>query len=41
MLTSLTKTVGVALAATIGMGTAAFAEYPEKPITLVLSLIHI
>lgn len=33
---SLKKTVGAALVATLVMGTAALAEYPEKPITLVI-----
>jgi len=32
------KTVGTALVATLGLGTAAYAEYPEKPITLVIPL---
>ncbi len=32
------KTLGAALVATLGLGTAAFAEYPEKPITLVIPL---
>jgi len=35
---SLKRTVGVALAATLGLGSAALAEYPEKPITLVIPL---
>ena len=35
---SLKKTVGAALVATLGLGTAALAEYPEKPITLVIPL---
>lgn len=33
---SLKNTLGAALVATVGLGTAAFAEYPEKPITLVI-----
>ncbi|WP_413719330.1 Bug family tripartite tricarboxylate transporter substrate binding protein [Silicimonas sp. MF1-12-2] len=37
-LKSLKKTVGAALVATLGLGTAAYAEYPEKPITLVIPL---
>ncbi len=35
---SLKRTVGAALVATLGLGSAAFAEYPEKPITLVIPL---
>lgn len=35
---SLKKTIGAALVATLGLGTAAVAEYPEKPITLVIPL---
>ena len=35
---SLKRTLGAALVATFGLGTAAFAEYPEKPITLVIPL---
>lgn len=38
LLTTFKKTVGAALVATVGFGTAAFAEYPEKPITLVIPL---
>lgn len=34
--TTLKRTAGAALIATLGMGTAAYAEYPEKPITLVI-----
>ena len=34
--TSLKRTLGTALVATMGLTTAAFAEYPEKPITLVI-----
>ena len=34
--TTLKRTAGAALVATLGMGTAAYAEYPEKPITLVI-----
>ena len=37
-LKSLKRTVGAALVATMGLGTAALAEYPEKPITLVIPL---
>ncbi|MEL6520820.1 MAG: tripartite tricarboxylate transporter substrate binding protein [Pseudomonadota bacterium] len=37
-LKSLKRTLGAALVATLGLGTAAFAEYPEKPITLVIPL---
>ncbi|MEM7753994.1 MAG: tripartite tricarboxylate transporter substrate binding protein [Pseudomonadota bacterium] len=37
-MTTLKRTVGAALVATLGLGTAAFAEYPEKPITLVIPL---
>ncbi|MDP4065607.1 hypothetical protein IMCC1933_18140 [Rhodobacteraceae bacterium IMCC1933] len=37
-LKTLKKTVGTALVATLGLGTAAYAEYPEKPITLVIPL---
>ena len=37
-LKSLKRTVGAALVATLGLGTAALAEYPEKPITLVIPL---
>ena len=33
---SIKRTLGVALVATLGFGTAAMAEYPEKPITLVI-----
>ncbi len=36
--TTLKRTVGAALVATLGLGTAAYAEYPEKPITLVIPL---
>ena len=36
--TTLKRTVGAALVATLGLGGAAFAEYPEKPITLVIPL---
>ncbi|WP_420011551.1 Bug family tripartite tricarboxylate transporter substrate binding protein [Tateyamaria sp.] len=35
-LNTLKKTMGTVLVATLGMGTAALAEYPEKPITLVI-----
>ena len=35
---SLKHTLGAALVATLGLGTAAYAEYPEKPITLVIPL---
>ena len=35
-LKTLKKTMGAALVATLGLGTAAVAEYPEKPITLVI-----
>ncbi len=35
-LNSLKKTVGAALVATLAFGMPAFAEYPEKPITLVI-----
>ncbi len=35
---TLTKTLGAALVATLGLGSAALAEYPEKPITLVIPL---
>lgn len=38
LLKTLTKTLGAALVATLGFGTAAHAEYPEKPITLVIPL---
>ena len=34
--TTLKKTIGAALVALLGLGTAAYAEYPEKPITLVI-----
>lgn len=34
--TSLKRTLGTALVATLGLTTAALAEYPEKPITLVI-----
>lgn len=34
--TSLKRTLGAAMVATLGLGTAALAEYPEKPITLVI-----
>lgn len=37
-LMKLKRTVGAALVATLGLGTAAVAEYPEKPITLVIPL---
>ena len=37
-LNSLKKTIGAALVATLGLGTAVFAEYPEKPITLVIPI---
>ena len=37
-LKSLKKTLGAALVATLGLGSAALAEYPEKPITLVIPL---
>ena len=30
------RSLGAALVATLGLGTAAFADYPEKPITLVI-----
>ncbi len=33
---TLKKTVGAAMVAMLGLGTAAYAEYPEKPITLVI-----
>lgn len=33
---TLKRTLGAALVAALGFGTAAFAEYPEKPITLVI-----
>ena len=36
ILKSLKGTIGAALVAALGFGTAAFAEYPEKPITLVI-----
>lgn len=35
---SLKGTLGAALVATLGLGSAALAEYPEKPITLVIPL---
>ncbi len=37
-LRTLKKTLGVAMVATLGLGGAAMAEYPEKPITLVIPL---
>ena len=37
-LKTLKKTIWATLVATLGLGTAAFAEYPEKPITLVIPL---
>ncbi len=37
-LKTLKKTLGAALVATAALGTAAVAEYPEKPITLVIPL---
>ncbi|NNL74586.1 MAG: tripartite tricarboxylate transporter substrate binding protein, partial [Silicimonas sp.] len=38
LLKTLKRTVGAALVAALGLGTAAYAEYPEKPITLVIPL---
>ncbi len=35
---SLKRTMGAALVAALGLSSAAFAEYPEKPITLVIPL---
>ena len=35
---TLKRTVGAALVAILSLGTAAYAEYPEKPITLVIPL---
>lgn len=37
-LKTFTKTLGAALVAALGLGTAAYAEFPEKPITLVIPL---
>ena len=36
--TSLKRTVGAAVVATVALGSAAMAEYPEKPITVVIPL---
>ena len=36
MFTTLKKSIGAAMIATLGLGAAAFADYPEKPITLVI-----
>ena len=36
--TTFKRTIGAALVATLGLGGAALAEYPEKPITLVIPL---
>ena len=36
--TTLKRSLAAGLVATLGLGTAAYAEYPEKPITLVIPL---